>query len=161
MAADTVQTRAGRLVLDVVGHGLPVLLPTSSSHPCSDWHAVRPALADRFQTFAVDWPGHGDSPLPAAGLGARQQPGSPTSSKTSSTGSGWTAPLCSATPSAGSLPPGWRSGDRNGYGRRRTAFPDPTVLSNGCGTRLSPRLRSGHKVAGRPTGQSVVGVAVT
>jgi pimeloyl-ACP methyl ester carboxylesterase len=26
---------------------------------------VRPALAERFRTIALDWPGHGDSPMPA------------------------------------------------------------------------------------------------
>src|SRR5690242_19950707 len=33
-----------------------------------DFDAVLPALADRYRTFVVDWPGYGDSTAPEPGL---------------------------------------------------------------------------------------------
>jgi pimeloyl-ACP methyl ester carboxylesterase len=61
----TVPTRAGRLAFDELGAGPGLLLLPAGAHDRHDWDGVRPALAERFRTIALDWPGHGDSPMPA------------------------------------------------------------------------------------------------
>jgi pimeloyl-ACP methyl ester carboxylesterase len=60
----TVPTRAGRLAFDELGAGPCLLLLPAGAHDRHDWDGVRPALAERFRTIALDWPGHGDSPMP-------------------------------------------------------------------------------------------------
>src|SRR4051794_11126748 len=65
----TVPTRAGALVYDELGDGPPLILLASGAHDRHDWDGVRPALAERHRTIAVDWPGHGDSPI-AGGIHA-------------------------------------------------------------------------------------------
>jgi pimeloyl-ACP methyl ester carboxylesterase len=62
----TVPTRAGRLAFDELGAGPGLLLLSAAAHDRHDWDGVRPALAERFRTIALDWPGHGDSPMPPA-----------------------------------------------------------------------------------------------
>jgi pimeloyl-ACP methyl ester carboxylesterase len=62
----TVPTRAGRLAFDELGAGPGLLLLHAAAHDRHDWDGVRPALAERFRTIALDWPGHGDSPVPPA-----------------------------------------------------------------------------------------------
>jgi pimeloyl-ACP methyl ester carboxylesterase len=62
----TVPTRAGRLAVDELGAGPGLLLLPAAAHDRRDWDGVRPALAGRFRTIALDWPGHGESPLPPA-----------------------------------------------------------------------------------------------
>jgi len=62
----TVPTRAGRLAFDELGAGPGLLLLPAGAHDRHDWDGVRPALAERFRTIALDWPGHGDSPMPPA-----------------------------------------------------------------------------------------------
>jgi pimeloyl-ACP methyl ester carboxylesterase len=62
----TVPTRAGRLAFDELGAGPGLLLLSTAAHDRHDWDGVRPALAERFRTIALDWPGHGDSPMPPA-----------------------------------------------------------------------------------------------
>jgi pimeloyl-ACP methyl ester carboxylesterase len=62
----TVSTRAGRLAFDELGAGPGLLLLHAAAHDRHDWDGVRPALAERFRTIALDWPGHGDSPVPPA-----------------------------------------------------------------------------------------------
>jgi len=61
-----VPTRAGRLAFDELGAGPGLLLLPAGAHDRHDWDGVRPALAERFRTIALDWPGHGDSPMPPA-----------------------------------------------------------------------------------------------
>jgi pimeloyl-ACP methyl ester carboxylesterase len=63
----TVNTRAGQTCYDEAGVGPTVLLLAAGGHDRRDWDAIRPALATSFRTVALDWPGHGDSPLPAPG----------------------------------------------------------------------------------------------
>jgi len=60
----TVATRAGPLAYDEIGDGPPVVLLASGAHDRHDWDGVRPALAERYRTIAIDWPGHGESPVP-------------------------------------------------------------------------------------------------
>jgi pimeloyl-ACP methyl ester carboxylesterase len=60
----TVPTRAGWLAFDELGAGPGLLLLPAAAHDRHDWDGVRPALAERFRTIALDWPGHGDSPVP-------------------------------------------------------------------------------------------------
>jgi hypothetical protein len=104
----TVPTRAGRLAFDELGAGPGLLLlHAAAAHDRHDWDAVRPALAERFCTIALDWPGHGDSPMPPAPWRA---------STTSSTASaniavGGFAAAAGHPPAAG--------GQRAGAGRQR------------------------------------------
>ena len=62
----TVATRAGSLVYDEIGEGPPVVLLASGAHDRHDWDGVRGAMAEHHRTIAIDWPGHGDSPVPPA-----------------------------------------------------------------------------------------------
>jgi pimeloyl-ACP methyl ester carboxylesterase len=66
----TVATRAGSLAYDAIGDGPPVVLLASGAHDRHDWDGVRPALAERYRTIAIDWPGHGESPVPPSPWGA-------------------------------------------------------------------------------------------
>lgn len=65
-----VSTRAGKVAVDRQGAGLPVFLLHSVGHDRHDFDFVLPRLAEQFQTIAIDWPGHGESDMPAeAGTG--------------------------------------------------------------------------------------------
>ena len=60
----TVRTRAGELAYDELGTGAPLLLVHSAAHDRRDWDSIRPELARRHRTVAVDLPAHGESPAP-------------------------------------------------------------------------------------------------
>ncbi|HZR45291.1 MAG TPA: alpha/beta hydrolase [Candidatus Manganitrophaceae bacterium] len=61
-----VKTRAGRVAVEQRGSGAPVLLLHANPGDHRDFDAVVPALAARYRTLAVDWPGYGESaPLPS------------------------------------------------------------------------------------------------
>lgn len=63
----TIQTRAGRVAYHEAGDGPTVLLLHATLHSRHDFDPIVDALARRYRTIAVDWPGHGDSdPIPAA-----------------------------------------------------------------------------------------------
>lgn len=57
----TIQTRAGRVAYNEVGSGPTVLLLHATLHNRHDFDPIVDALARRYRTIAVDWPGHGDS----------------------------------------------------------------------------------------------------
>jgi pimeloyl-ACP methyl ester carboxylesterase len=72
----TLTTRAGSIAYDESGDGPPLLLLAAGAHDRRDWDLVRPALASRFRTVALDWPGHGESPsLPSSSLPSSSLPG--------------------------------------------------------------------------------------
>lgn len=58
-----VTTRVGKVAIQVSGEGPPLLLLHSVAHDHHDYDDVLPSLSKDFQTFAVDWPGHGDSEM--------------------------------------------------------------------------------------------------
>lgn len=60
----TVPTALGPVAVTVRGAGTPVLLLHANPGDGRDYAAVTPALAERHTTYAVDWPGYGDSPIP-------------------------------------------------------------------------------------------------
>jgi pimeloyl-ACP methyl ester carboxylesterase len=63
----TIQTRAGRVAYCESGSGPTVLLLHATLHDRHDFDPIVEALARRYRTIAVDWPGHGDSdPIDAA-----------------------------------------------------------------------------------------------
>ena len=63
----TVQTRADRVAYHETGSGPTVLLLHASLHDRHDFDPIVEALARRYRTVAMDWPGHGDSdPVDAA-----------------------------------------------------------------------------------------------
>ncbi len=63
----TIQTRAGRVAYHESGSGPTVLLLHATLHDRRDYDPIVDALARRYRTIAVDWPGHGDSdPVDAA-----------------------------------------------------------------------------------------------
>jgi len=57
----TIQTRAGRVAYNEAGGGPTVLLLHATLHDRHDFDPIVEALARRYRTIAVDWPGHGDS----------------------------------------------------------------------------------------------------
>jgi pimeloyl-ACP methyl ester carboxylesterase len=57
----TIQTRAGRVAYSELGGGPTVLLLHATLHDRHDFDPIVEALARRYRTIAVDWPGHGDS----------------------------------------------------------------------------------------------------
>ncbi len=81
----TIQTRAGRVAYRESGSGPTVLLLHATLHDRHDYDPIVDALARRYRTIAVDWPGHGDSDPVDACHGAQCAASSPTCSKTSST----------------------------------------------------------------------------
>lgn len=64
--ARTVATRLGPVVVHEAGAGAPLVLLHAIGHDHRDFDAIVPRLAARHRLLAVDWPGHGDSPMPAA-----------------------------------------------------------------------------------------------
>jgi pimeloyl-ACP methyl ester carboxylesterase len=69
----TIQTRAGRLGYSELGCGPTVLLLHATLHDRHDFDPIVGALARRYRTIAVDWPGHGDSDA----VDATVEPGAP------------------------------------------------------------------------------------
>jgi pimeloyl-ACP methyl ester carboxylesterase len=69
----TIQTRAGRVAYSEVGSGPTVLLLHATLHDRHDFDPIAEALARRYRTIAVDWPGHGDSDP----VDASVEPGAP------------------------------------------------------------------------------------
>jgi pimeloyl-ACP methyl ester carboxylesterase len=69
----TIQTRAGRVAYNERGTGPTVLLLHANLHDRHDFDPIRHALARRYRTIAVDWPGHGESDPVDATL----EPGAP------------------------------------------------------------------------------------
>ncbi len=69
-----IETRAGKVAVELRGEGPPLVLLHSVAHDRHDYDAVMPSLAETFTTISVDWPGHGDSamwaPPSSAGVGA-------------------------------------------------------------------------------------------
>ena len=57
----TIETRAGRVAYSELGSGPTVLLLHATLHDRHDFDPILEALARRYRTIAVDWPGHGDS----------------------------------------------------------------------------------------------------
>jgi pimeloyl-ACP methyl ester carboxylesterase len=57
----TIQTRAGRVAYNEAGGGPTVLLLHATLHDRHDFDPIVEALARRYRTIALDWPGHGDS----------------------------------------------------------------------------------------------------
>lgn len=62
--AVTVPTTLGPVAVTVRGEGAAVVLLHASPGDSRDFDAIVPALAERFTTYAVDWPGYGRSPAP-------------------------------------------------------------------------------------------------
>jgi pimeloyl-ACP methyl ester carboxylesterase len=66
----SVLTRTGNVAYEVSGSGAPLVLLHGNGHDRRDFDAIVPALcAAGFRTFAVDWPGFGESdapPVPSA-----------------------------------------------------------------------------------------------
>jgi pimeloyl-ACP methyl ester carboxylesterase len=58
-----VTTRVGKVAVHIRGEGQPLFLLHSVGHDHHDFDLVVPKLAERFQTIAVDWPGHGASDM--------------------------------------------------------------------------------------------------
>jgi pimeloyl-ACP methyl ester carboxylesterase len=57
----TVATSAGPVAVTVSGRGPAVVLLHANPGDSGDFDAIVPALAQRFTTYAVDWPGYGAS----------------------------------------------------------------------------------------------------
>jgi pimeloyl-ACP methyl ester carboxylesterase len=68
----TIQTSLGTVSYTDDGSGPPILLLHAALHDRTDYSPVQGALASGRRVLALDWPGHGESPLPAAPLGAVQ-----------------------------------------------------------------------------------------
>jgi pimeloyl-ACP methyl ester carboxylesterase len=66
----TMQTSLGAVSYSDDGAGPPVLLLHAALHDRTDFSPVHDGLATGRRMIAVDWPGHGASPLPARPLGA-------------------------------------------------------------------------------------------
>jgi pimeloyl-ACP methyl ester carboxylesterase len=64
------QTSRGTVFYTDQGSGPPIVLLHAALHDRTDFAAVIEALASGRRVLALDWPGHGDSPLPAIPLRA-------------------------------------------------------------------------------------------
>src|SRR5262245_16249420 len=62
----TIRTSRGVIAYERRGAGPAIVLLHGNAHDRHDWDAVVPALARAHTVFAVDWPGCGESPAPAA-----------------------------------------------------------------------------------------------
>jgi pimeloyl-ACP methyl ester carboxylesterase len=62
---ELVRTSLGPVAVHRLGAGPPVVLLHANPGDSRDFAAVVPALAARFTTYAIDWPGYGASPAPA------------------------------------------------------------------------------------------------
>jgi len=67
-----IPTRVGRVAVNIVGDGPPLVLLHSVAHDHHDFDAIVPTLSTQFRTIAVDWPGHGESDMfdPPSSAGA-------------------------------------------------------------------------------------------
>jgi pimeloyl-ACP methyl ester carboxylesterase len=68
----TMQTSFGPVSYTDNGSGPPILLLHAALHDRTDYAPVIEPLARGRRVLAVDWPGHGESPLPATPLRAAQ-----------------------------------------------------------------------------------------
>lgn len=59
-----VQTRVGPVAYRDTGRGPAVVLLHATLHDSRDFDPVLPGLSREHRVIAVDWPGHGDSPMP-------------------------------------------------------------------------------------------------
>src|SRR5579859_693829 len=66
----TMQTSLGAVSYTDEGSGPPVVLLHATLHDRTDYAPVVEALANGRRVIALDWPGHGESPLPATPLRA-------------------------------------------------------------------------------------------
>jgi len=66
----TMQTSLGMVSYTDVRSGPPVVLLHAALHDRTDFAPVTEALATGRRVLALDWPGHGESPLPAIPLSA-------------------------------------------------------------------------------------------
>lgn len=66
----TVETSLGTVSYTDKGSGPPVVLLHAALHDRTDFAPVADALGEGRRVIAVDWPGHGESPLPAIPLTA-------------------------------------------------------------------------------------------
>ena len=66
----TMQTSLGAVSYTDEGSGPPVVLLHAALHDRTDYAPVVDALANGRRVIALDWPGHGESPLPATPLRA-------------------------------------------------------------------------------------------
>src|SRR6185295_10037358 len=60
----TLTTRFGPIAYSRSGAGTPLILLSANPGDHRDFAAVMPALAQRFEVIALDWPGYGQSPAP-------------------------------------------------------------------------------------------------
>jgi len=68
----TMQTSLGAVSYTDEGSGPPIVLLHAALHDCTDFDPVIDALGKGRRVIALDWPGHGESPLPATPLRAVQ-----------------------------------------------------------------------------------------
>ena len=66
----TMQTSFGTVSYTDEGSGPPIVLLHAALHDRTDFALVIEALAKGRRVLALDWPGHGESPLPATPLRA-------------------------------------------------------------------------------------------
>jgi pimeloyl-ACP methyl ester carboxylesterase len=66
----TMQTSLGTVSYTDEGSGPPIVLLHAALHDRTDFAPVTDALANGRRVIALDWPGHGESPLPATPLRA-------------------------------------------------------------------------------------------
>jgi pimeloyl-ACP methyl ester carboxylesterase len=57
------ETSTGQVAYDVQGEGRTIVLLPSGAHDHHDYDELRALLPTRFRSIALDWPGHGSSPL--------------------------------------------------------------------------------------------------
>jgi pimeloyl-ACP methyl ester carboxylesterase len=67
---EMMQTSLGTVSYTDEGSGPPIVLLHAALHDKTDFAPVAQALANGRRMIALDWPGHGVSPLPATPLGA-------------------------------------------------------------------------------------------
>jgi pimeloyl-ACP methyl ester carboxylesterase len=64
LMATMVQTRVGMVACDDVGDGPPVVLLHATLHDRRDFDPIVATLSRDHRVIALDWPGHGESPVP-------------------------------------------------------------------------------------------------
>lgn len=62
----SVETRVGSVAYSVEGDGPVVVALHAALHDRRDFDAITPPLARHYRVVRLDWPGHGESPLPRA-----------------------------------------------------------------------------------------------
>lgn len=63
----TTTTATGSIAYEETGQGDPIVLLHATLHDRRDWDDIVPALSRTHRVIALDWPGHGESPLPSDG----------------------------------------------------------------------------------------------